>query len=459
MYQPTNRTRTRSTFVPLQNVQELVYCNGQTSLNSNIRPDQGYNFIGNGEDETTTDNDGVGFYALSRSGGIVVNPFTSVKRKFTASNTSGSWSKKSGTGCSSCTGYIVAQGTYLGDTGVSRSHYNPPTPWPSNDSLIVDAGTKAKAGVVEPTLASLVTLAEMRETISFITRPWASFERLATRARRRDRIDLADILDTTAGTWLAYRYALGPLLGEIQSAVELFNKKYSNRVERYTSRGKAVAVRTPQVFSSYTAAPSGGGFDRTTNQQWTREVSVMAGVLYEHRLSLGTDAGFTVQEVPSAIWEAITLSFVADWVVNVGNYLRAITPKFGVRELATWTTVKTTDSFTWSSVRSPKNVTGCGAPYYSTHTFAGNPSHQASITTESLVRTPGVEVGLAVLTEQFDLNLVRDQKRLLDAIALVWTIGGFAKHVRKGGRLATRKFREFDRWSARQSWHDRQATS
>lgn len=430
MYQATARTRTRSSFVPLVNIQDIAYCNGQTST-SFQRPDQGKDFIGNGEDETTTDVDGQGFYALSRAGGIVVNPFTSVKRKFTASNSGGTWTKKSGTGCSSCTGYTVALGSYTGDTGVSRSHYNPPASWPSNSDLLTDAGTKARAAVVEPTWASLVTLAELRETIGFLKSPLASLQNLAKAARRRHGVTLADVLDSTAGTWLAYRYALMPLYGEVNSIMEVLQKKYSNRAERFTARGKAEAVRTPQVFNSFTPGPASGGWSRTTSQQWTRTVSVRAGVLYEHTLDLGTDMGFKWQEVPSAAWEAITLSFVADWFLNLGDFIRAITPKYGVRELATWTTVKTTDQFTWTSTRSPTNSVGCGAPYYGTHTFAGSPSHQASITTESLVRTPGVDVGLAVRTEQLNLDLSRDQKRLVDAIALIWTIGGFSDRMAK----------------------------
>lgn len=446
MYQPTERVRTRNTFVPYTASEVITLCNGSKSENLNIRPDRGFDFVGNGMDEITQDMDGAGFHASSKSGSIHVNPFYSRKRVFWAvSKGAGTWSRKTGTGCAACTGSLVNTGTRTGTTGASSSSYSAPNAWPSDENLKIDAGTQAMAGVAGPKLAGLVTLAEMGETYRFLRNPFQMLARLNRRANtwRRDRggnmetvEDLADYMDAAVGGRLAYRYAVLPIINDVNSAIAAFAQDYSDRRERFTSRGRVEVIRPQQAVLTNLPASSGGGWALQNHRKWDRTVEVRAGVLYEHHLTLNSNLGFSVDQIPIASWEAITLSFVADWLWNVGDYIQAITPKVGVNILGSWTTLSEYERFHWLSVHSAFNTSGCGSGL-SAHTYSGTPGFECSIDTTTRTRSSGVDVGLVPKFEQFDLGKTRDQNRLVDAIALALAAIGPSR-VRRASKGAFR---------------------
>lgn len=257
-------------------------------------------------------------------------------------------------------------------------------------NLATLAGVKALSNVAAPDIASLTVMAEARETIRFLRNPAEALVRLVKKHRahkydagRRRRLGLAadtinqPLADFVGDNWLAYRYAYRPIVQDIQGGLDALFRLKENVPDRFTARGYASDTSSDSRDWSYLVHD----FSKATQT----DISVRAGVLYEQ--SSGYDPyGFGAAEIPMALWEAIPFSFVADWFVNVGSFIGALTPRTGVTRLATWSTTKTkqTTIFTGVQMRAVAGVT----------VLSSSPC-QMSYETETLTRNPGVKLGLA----------------------------------------------------------------
>ena len=253
--------------------------------------------------------------------------------------------------------------------GMSRSH-----------GLITQAVTEAFGKVNLPDVDALVTLAEMRETLSFLAGPFKkatdltrryrdylerykssseSFQRRLALWEKRNsskrgasypkpvfnppkfkvgKFEASDV----SSAWLAYRYGLMPLIYDIQGYLKAYNN-VAEKPQRMTARGKAVDDWDTHTDNSYNWN-YGLREDVTTDTKF--KLSVRAGVLYTPKVTAGTMGGtidkygLALHRVPSAVWESVTLSFVADWFLNVGDYLNAITATCRAEILTAWATVQ-----------------------------------------------------------------------------------------------------------------------
>lgn len=141
--------------------------------------------------------------------------------------------------------------------------------------------------------------------------------------------------------WLAYRYALMPILYSLQDAQKLFERKLDPLAPmRVTSRAKeegriSHAATTPYA---YYYANNGDTMERH-HRTGHANISVRAGVLYIPRYELTNELGIELHRVPAAMWELVPLSFVADWFQNGSQYYDALTAKLRAQKiLSAWTT-------------------------------------------------------------------------------------------------------------------------
>lgn len=96
--------------------------------------------------------------------------------------------------------------------------------------------------------------------------------------------------------------------------------------------------------------------------QWSQkcdyQVSARAGVLCDANItSLGL-AG--VDQIAETAWELVPFSFVADWFANIGDTIAAWTPNVGIRQRASWVTVRETRTFTNSLTGATSNYSALG---------------------------------------------------------------------------------------------------
>jgi len=110
-----------------------------------------------------------------------------------------------------------------------------------------------------------------------------------------------------SSTWLAMQYAWGPLLQDLKNLMEKIEEMKKERGLVFRSRGKDLYIRPMRIRIE-------PGYEQRVRFQaiWTlREHPSMAQVL-----------GLT--DPASVAWEKVPLSFVVDWFIPIGNYLKVM---------------------------------------------------------------------------------------------------------------------------------------
>lgn len=210
--------------------------------------------------------------------------------------------------------------------------------------------------------------------------------------------------------WLEYRYGWMPLLYEIHGALEHLRKDFStDRVLKVKGTG-SVEVEE-KATTPYTAGRT-GTFDQAHvifNVRRETTGTFKATVGYTYRIT----NSFAVQSQSLGLtnplltaWELLTLSFVADWFLNVSDVLGQLDAWSGKEFLGGFSTIKY-DEVT----KRTSELVSVGAGY----SGGGFLPAKGVVTSRLISRTP--------LTQQPSIGLViRPQlnlKRLIDGAALL----------------------------------------
>ena len=190
----------------------------------------------------------------------------------------------------------------------------------------------------------LTDLAEMHQTLNMLRNPFSALSGLlrAINARKRSAISLGRGASVTAqNLWLQYRYGIRPLVSSVKSIIEALGK--SRDSVRHTYRGKY------RLYKQQTSTVTGGNWSTTfpVQDSVTDEVVVRAGVLIEEVVDLATSLGVTAGGMLATPWELIPFSFVADWFINVGDFLSSLQPYVTKSPKGTWYTVTRTRTRNW----------------------------------------------------------------------------------------------------------------
>lgn len=128
---------------------------------------------------------------------------------------------------------------------------------------------------------------------------------------------------TAAGRWLEVRYAITPLLSDVDGlARNLAQFLYDNRME--LMHKWATAVDVPPDKASMTLECAGRGVTSGRNQYtftWKSARVVKYSVYYVYSKWLAAFHKLQLTNAPNVVWETVPYSFVFDWLVNVGDYL------------------------------------------------------------------------------------------------------------------------------------------
>lgn len=209
---------------------------------------------------------------------------------------------------------------------------------------------------------ALVTIGEGRETVKLLADTVMAIARLALKSRRRaiHRLRSSKVVKVEKGKpvkellkeasrvfpevlrqkWLEARYGWIPLLSDIKSILDYFSeRKAAGTTTRFRSRGKRVEPRFLNGWPSVTLS----------------RIQVL--VLVHEAPSEISRLG--LNDPLSLVWEKLPLSFVADWVLPIGDYLAAVHMK---------------RSFTATYITSEKNLSylECQNHSYGGYSFSGN---------------------------------------------------------------------------------------
>ena len=292
-------------------------------------------------------------------------------------------------------------------------------PW-SKESLRNKALQRANADVWNAS----ESLAELGETAVLVAdclkaarAPLRTLLDVLTQSARKQRLDiigkysLKQLLDDASKGWLIWRYGVRPLISDIQSACEAYNRRAKLKFrksarpsgtwgEPYTLPIKVMTKPTEttklplSVGRVFSDSALKGRYVITTDYEYE---SLM--MLYRD------DLGFMgVEDAVKVAWELVPCSFVFDWFINVSKWLEMIdTPTGATERIATYSLkkrgleVRHVNPARWTQYNASSNETW-------TLQFTGFEIRSEFNTFERTVEPPGViilpEVGQG-------LNLVR----------------------------------------------------
>lgn len=274
---------------------------------------------------------------------------------------------------------------------------------PGPDASILDSVvTSAMAEARSATFDALTFAAEFAKTVELVASNYRQINKLAQKAarwavsRRRGRngVTPAQLWDLFNSKWLEYRYGWRPLLFDAEDALQAFCERTHKGDIR---NGKARFNADITNSTSYTTVDG--------------PVTVMGSrVLTGSRVYRGAAyAGIGDLSVKYGIdplvtgWELIPYSFVIDWFLDVGTWIKAVSPFSGTSFLGSMASVK--DTYTsrteWILSWSSSSMTGI---------FTGASSE---IEVQHYTRFPH-SVGITPSWNPRPLNL-----RIVDLVALV----------------------------------------
>lgn len=133
-----------------------------------------------------------------------------------------------------------------------------------------------------------------------------------------------------ANAWLEARYALRPLLMDIEDILTYISGgMVKERQDRYTYR-----KREANDYSGQTVIVVGG---QRITVDFSVEKSARAGILAQAGFEIpGSKFGF--MNWASLAFEKVKYSFILTWFIDVGGLLYRLNPNIALRPLAVWTT-------------------------------------------------------------------------------------------------------------------------
>jgi hypothetical protein len=410
------RTRSRGSLVGLQTLWAATNTNCATIGQTVILGGPFFVEAFQGTTETTTDVVTRGFRRRSLGGEIIINPYSNARETYTASGNFFRW-KYTAPSCGSPVAFMEEwiDGPYaLKGAGIGTK-LTPTSVFTQSeiDACISVAASKAWSDANQHDANVLQDAAECRQLVKLLASPKATAQKIVAAAvKTRGKSIVAgsksvvkSAADLASDLWLQYQYGVRPLVSTLNGVIDAMSRY--RKSHRWTARGNQSLSRT--------RVTSGTATYWVADFFWTRtdvhEIKVRAGILLEEEVRLSNNLGVDASGMLSLPWELIPFSFVADWFINVGDFISGIVPFVSKRPLGSWYTLEETVTSTWT-------VVGVGSPKgawtlvrAATGTFTGTRR-----TKKRVVNLPGPSV---VFKPDSPLHVLSD-KRAIDSAALVF---------------------------------------
>lgn len=238
-----------------------------------------------------------------------------------------------------------------GDTSIYRLLINPASSETIDELLLPFSGerdvavTAAWANVDVSESMLLASLGELPETIQFVTscmnrliKVLALFSQKKVKlALKRGFMKPSQWNKAASNFWLEMRYAVRPIAFEMDQYMSTFTKDKDVN-PRLTARGyhKVVENLTDESYDHPTSSSTNHVTEHCVS---TRFSNYRAGVLYHVTLDrLGLAQLMGLDQPFEAVWELTRLSFVLDWLFNIGDLIASWTPNAALTPLGSWCT-------------------------------------------------------------------------------------------------------------------------
>jgi len=265
---------------------------------------------------------------------------------------------------------------------------------------------KSKASVYQV----MIYLGELKETVEMLLNPLSALKSFMEHPANR-RLLAGEKL--VGDLWLQYRYGFMPLVLTIQDVIEQLVVKLHKgfRVKQYRAGTHLSVTRTSGTLDQNFCA------ELMLRSQRSIETSIQgfATLTTKHNTwSLERILGTRWQDIPATLYELTPLSFVWDWVWNIGQWIQSIVPDPSVTYLANTVSIKRTYEVKLKPV-------AIGLRPYWTETGLLNAGSvglkEASYKESTLLRTVNLQIPSMPVYQARLLSLSRSA----DAISLVVT--------------------------------------
>lgn len=245
--------------------------------------------------------------------------------------------------------YLDANGAKVGNAVVAGPHVRPefvPDYIPhtsTEESAALKESVSAKAITMAYANRSLVvqavsmTVAEGRKTIQSIYEILFRVAEITLAAKRLDWRYLRSELSPMelSNRYMELRYAIRPLMIDAENAVKAFNTEVGK--ERKTARGGSddrIVISDSYVSNLW------GQIDYDVSRTVSYDVTARAGILCN--VDVDKLNVYGIDQLAETVLEIVPFSFIVGWFLNIADYVSSWTPKAGIKELASWCTVKET---------------------------------------------------------------------------------------------------------------------
>lgn len=362
--------------------------------------------------ESLVDNPTVGYHKKISNGEIIIGDMTATKL-FHSTSVSG-MSYVNGTDHQ--TGYGPGILRYDGDRTPNASAAAVGLGSMSTKSRDL-AIIQAHANIAKPDVQAIVSAAELGKTIDMLRNPFSGLRDWTRRLHTagysfRRKHSAKDTIDMLQNTWLEWRYGWRPLIYEIKGIQKALN-------HQLLANGRARSRGFNRQENSGSGTFVGGDYQAECT--WSRNITAesWAGVLYDYNLpqSMKYNQLLGLYDLPSAAWELTRYSFVFDWAINVGDWLRAITPTLGVTNRHCWCTTTVRDHlfYQMNKVKTPN-------PTFQYYGVGGG--HNREVTSTTITRIKG---SVPLLPP---VNVKLDASKVLDLIFLIRGYGQGISNLR-----------------------------
>lgn len=342
------RTRTRgSPVAPLCTVTGQGYCGNSNAVVTLATVPT----VKVGMQESITDVVVPNFSRRRKAGEVFFNPYSS--SKITVSATAGGLHHIRSNAYSCGPEYLYfnhkASGGYglrlvfLGGFPSPLSLYSDSDLLPYRD----DVATRVRASFATGSNNLFETIAEAGKTASMLVKPLQRIQAILANFDKGVRSNTRASVKSSrqlSNEYLMYRYGIRPLMNDVEAIIAASINKRRGRA-RETWRARA---ETPTKESTVTSYVLHDYCKTTVTKTSSHFVELRGTVLGETDFNILTDFGFRSKGLFTLPIELIPYSFVGDWFLTLGDYLRSQAPSLETSWLGACMTEKHTQVTTWT---------------------------------------------------------------------------------------------------------------
>lgn len=243
-----------------------------------------------------------------------------------------------------------------------------------------------------------VNLGELRETFEMLRDPFSALRGLLTNRH----IGVKDL----ANNWMEYRYGIMPLIYTIQDIIKAVRDRSATMADHlYSGRSQQKIVQCERVVDIPVNVLN-LSFQACRYYTTTFRVGAICYYRYKRPPTLSYMLGVDLSALPAIAWELTKLSWLVDWWLGIGDFLKAHRYDSDVIFMGDCATHIREDKVLHTVMGQPTHF---GVPF--------NPNAMTMVSTKtSIYRNPAPALANF---PQLDLTW-RSVKHTLDALSLSW---------------------------------------